>query len=89
MNLAMLIVLGVGVLAILRVEPVSPIADNRQGGVAVMTRGNPVPLHRQEAVTGLRFLTHRMFNYDARGPAEEREAGIERWRVWWERREGR
>jgi len=44
---------------------------------------------RQEAVTGLRFLTHQMFNYDARGPAEEREAGIERWHVWWARREGR
>ncbi len=52
LNLAMLIVLGIGVLGFSRVDPVASTAASDRDGVAVTTRGNPVPLHRQEAVSG-------------------------------------
>ncbi len=52
LNLAMLVGLAIGVLAILGAEPVAPTPERDRDGIAVTTRGIPVPLHRQEAVAG-------------------------------------
>jgi hypothetical protein len=44
------------------------------------------PAMRAEAATALRFLTREMMGFDARAPAEKRDAAVRRWRRWWEKK---
>ena len=44
---------------------------------------SPVLSIREEAVTGLRFLSRLSFGYDARGDGEERAVAAARWWAWW------
>jgi HEAT repeat protein len=47
---------------------------------------NPKVEIREEASTGLLFLTRVSMGYDPRSPEAERAAAISRWRAWWETR---
>ncbi|MHC4471135.1 MAG: HEAT repeat domain-containing protein [Planctomycetota bacterium] len=47
---------------------------------------SPHPPVREEAVTGLRFLTREMRGYWPKDPPEKRAAAVARWRAWWAKR---
>jgi HEAT repeat protein len=66
------------------VRALAKIGDTRAAPALIDLLGSPLAEARQEAVTALRYLTHRTMGFDPRGEAEEREAAVERWRRWWE-----